>query len=257
MTMDNQDQQSGTAPQESPAKENRFTSTTISKVVTALARAQGKYKQLSKNCVGKVSYQARDGRPGGSYEFRYADLGAVIEATSEALSSEELAHVALIGAGRLRVMLLHSSGEFLASEAPLPSPEEVGPQKFGSQVTYLRRYLLAPLIGVASEDDDDGNGVEGNRFSKTERPKAPPPVEPKPAGGPPMFPKTAPEKPIPVSALLARLAVLKIAGKEAVLDWLTKNVGHKVVATKDLKPAELEKLQKLADESQPPQEAKK
>ena len=223
MTMDNQDQQSGTAPQESPAKENRFTSTTISKVVTALARAQGKYKQLSKNCVGKVSYQARDGRPGGSYEFRYADLGAVIEATSEALSSEELAHVALIGAGRLRVMLLHSSGEFLASEAPLPSPEEVG----------------------------------DNRFSKTERPKAPPPVEPKPAGGPPMFPKTAPEKPIPVSALLARLAVLKIAGKEAVLDWLTKNVGHKVVATKDLKPAELEKLQKLADESQPPQEAKK
>ena len=241
-----------TQPEPIPTSEpSRFLSPTIAKVVTALARAQGKYKPLTKNCVGKVSYQARDGRPGGSYEFRYADLGAVIEATSEALSSEELAHVALIGAGRLRVMVLHSSGEFLASEAPLPSPEEVGPQKFGSQVTYLRRYLLGPLIGVASEDDDDGNASEGNQFDKKAKPAAPPPATPSSA------PQAEPDKPTPIAALLVRLTELKIEGKDAVRAWISKNIGREVTAAKELTAAEIKKLQKLADETQPAQEAKK
>ena len=206
-----------------------------------MARAQGKYKLLTKNCEGVVNYPARDGRPAGSYKFRYADLGAVIEATSEALSSEELAHVALIGAGRLRVMLMHSSGEFLASEAPLPSPEDVGPQKFGSQVTYLRRYLLGPLVGVASEDDDDGNGAEGNQFGKKEKAATPPPATPKPE----------PDKPTPIAVLLVRLTELKIEGKDAVRAWISKNIGREVTAAKDLTAAEIKKLQGIADASKP------
>jgi hypothetical protein len=259
--MDNQQPEpTPTAPPEAPTPKDRFASPTIAKVVTALARAQGKYKPLTKNCEGVVNYPARDGRPAGSYKFRYADLGAVIEATSEALSSEELAHVALIGAGRLRVMLMHSSGEFLASEAPLPSPEDVGPQKFGSQVTYLRRYLLGPLVGVASEDDDDGNGAEGNQFDRKAK-AATPAAAAKPAP-PPAAPQAAPPSVGPaiveaaLSALLARLAELKIEGKEKVLPWMSTNVGRQIKGTKELKLEEIQKLQWLADKIQPPQEKK-
>ena len=245
--MENQQQET---PQEPTREASRFVSPTIFKLVAALARAQGKYKPLVKNCEGKVNYQAREGREAGGYTFHYADLGAVIEATSEALASEELAHTALIGAGRIRVMLMHSSGEWLASEAPISAPEEVGVQKFGSQVTYLRRYLLAPLIGVASEDDDDGNASQGNHFDKAEKPKAQPPkpaVVPKPAA-----PKPEPSKPAAtVADLLARLTELKIEGKEVVLTWMTKNVGHEVKATKELKPEEIEKLLWLANKIQP------
>ena len=238
----------GTDPRQPPPeatapKESRFASATIAKVVTALARAQGKYKTLIKNCDGTVNYPARDGRPAGSYDFEYADLAAVIAATSEALSSEELAHTAIIGAGRIRVMLMHSSGEFLASDAPIPSPEEVGVQKFGTQVTYLRRYLLGPLIGVASEDDDDGNAAEGNRFAKKGNgPPDPPP--PPPA-------QRESEKPTPIAVLLSRLTELKIEGKDAVLKWLTDNTGRKISATRELKPAEITKLQEIADKAQP------
>jgi hypothetical protein len=225
--------------------ETRFlSSATISKIVAALARAQGKYKPLVKNCEGKVSYQAKEGRSEGGYTFRYADLGAVIEATSAALSGEELVQTAQIGAGKIRVTLLHSSGEWMASEAPLPAPGEVGVQKFGGWVTYLRRYLLAPLLGVASEDDDDGNAAQGNHFAKETRPA--------PALKPAAAPKADQPKPAAtVAELLARLTELKIEGKETVLAWLTKNVGHEVKATKELKPEEIEKLLWLANKIQP------
>ena len=42
------------------------------------------------------------------------------------------------------------------------------PQKVGSEITYLRRYLLSSLIGLKAEDDD------GNLASKKQAPKAPP-----------------------------------------------------------------------------------
>ena len=231
--MENQQQEVQPEPT-APKEVSRFMSPTIFKIVSALARAQGKYKPLAKNCEGKVSYGAKDGREAGGYKFRYADLGAVLEATSEALSSEELAHTVLIGAGRIRVMLLHSSGEWFASEAPIGSPEEMGFQKFGAQITYLRRYLFAPLVDLASEDDDDANMVEGNHFDKAEKPKSEPS---KPAAT--------------VADLLARLTELKIEGKEVVLTWMTKNVGHEVKATKELKPEEIEKLLWLANKIQP------
>ena len=67
--------------------------------------------------------------------------------------------------------------------------------------------------------------------------------------------KTA-DKPLPVAALSARLAELNIKGKDAVLKWLSDNIGRKVARWSDLKPAELEKLQKLADETPLPQEKK-
>jgi ERF superfamily len=238
------------AAQESVTPKSQFCSPTVSKIVTALARAQGKYKPLVKNCEGTVSYQAREGRAAGGYTFRYADLGAVIEATSEALSSEELAHVALIGAGKIRVMLMHSSGEWLESEAPISAPEEVGVQKFGSQVTYLRRYLLAPLIGVASEDDDDGNTSQGNHFDKTARP-ASNAAKTGPAPKQAVPPAEPPKKPDTIAELLARLTELKIEGKEVVLEWMSKNVGHEVKATKELKTEEIEKLLWLANKIQP------
>ena len=226
-----------------------LTSQTVSKIVSALARAQGKYKPLVKNCEGKVNYQEKEGRSAGGYTFRYADLGAVIEATSEALSSEELVHTAQIGAGKIRVTLLHSSGEWMASEAPLPSPGEVGVQKFGGWVTYLRRYLLAPLLGVASEDDNDGNAAQGNHFSKETKPApASKPATPAPKAASPKTPAT-------VADLLARLTELKIEGKEVVLTWMTTNVGHEVKATKELKPEEIEKLLWLANKIQPSEKA--
>lgn len=205
-------------------------SPTISKLVLALSRAQGKYKPLIKNCEGKVSYKEKDGRPGGSYTFAYADLGAVIEATSAALASEELAHTAIISGGTLRVMLLHSSGEWMASEATVSALG--GPQAFGSQITYYRRYLLSPLIGVASEDDDDANGAEGNGFDKTEKPRQDPKAAEKAEAA-----EAAKRKAEAMKKLETLLVAKGIEGKDQ-LPWVSLQVEHNVASLDALTPDE-------------------
>lgn len=40
-------------------------------------------------------------------------------------------------------------------------PERPGSQGMGSAITYARRQGLCALLGLAGEDDDDGNGAEG------------------------------------------------------------------------------------------------
>jgi len=62
-------------------------------------------------------------------------------------------------------LILHSSGEYIESE-PLKLPMgKVTAQGAGSAVTYARRYSLCAALGIAAEDDDDGNAA-------TEQPKA-------------------------------------------------------------------------------------
>ncbi|MDP4159786.1 MAG: ERF family protein, partial [Bacillota bacterium] len=36
----------------------------------------------------------------------------------------------------------------------------------GSSITYGRRYALSAILGIASEEDDDGNHASGNNESK-------------------------------------------------------------------------------------------
>jgi hypothetical protein len=53
----------------------------------------------------------------------------------------------------VETVLMHSSGEWMSSvaAAPLSKPDAQG---VGSAITYLRRYSLAAIAGIAQEDDD-------------------------------------------------------------------------------------------------------
>lgn len=52
--------------------------------------------------------------------------------------------------------LIHESGESRSAQFPVT---EANPQKIGSSVTYFRRYALAALTGIVSDEDDDGNAA--------------------------------------------------------------------------------------------------
>lgn len=111
------------------------------------------------------------------FNSKYADL-ASIRAAAAPIYKHGLSVVQqVISQGPdqigLRTVLLHSSGEWLASKAFL-KPERPGPQAAGSAITYLRRYMLAALLGIAQEDDD-ANGAEPQpRGRRAPRPQAPP-----------------------------------------------------------------------------------
>jgi hypothetical protein len=135
-------------------------------------------------CVLKAT---KDGTNTFFGNSKYATLDSILEAIRGPLTENGFALVQDATTGDMSVSvvtrLLHESGAELVSP-PLSAPlkkeftktgVELPPsvQQIGSLVTYLRRYSLCPFLGVALDDDDDGNmasqiGKTEDRGQKTE-----------------------------------------------------------------------------------------
>lgn len=104
---------------------------------------------------------------GGSY--RHATLGNVVNVVSEALGRHGLYHDWSTkqdgGFIHVKCTLTHRAGHS-TSVTMVAAPDDSGAknaiQQFGSTVTYLQRYTLMAITGVAAMDqDDDGAGAPG------------------------------------------------------------------------------------------------
>jgi len=97
---------------------------------------------------------------------KYADLATVWETCRGPLTKNGLSVAQFASAEDKEVtittMLLHTSGEFLSSDLTVQAKEST-PQGIGSAITYARRYGLSALIGLCSEEDDDGAEVSGTK----------------------------------------------------------------------------------------------
>lgn len=117
----------------------------------ALAAAQGELKNPEKTKEVKA----------GKYEFKYADLGDVLEAVLPVFSRHGLSvtQPTQIREGSIVLVTRVNHGEeSIESEYPVCSLNG-NHQAMGSAVTYARRYALTSLIGVAAVDDTDGEGA--------------------------------------------------------------------------------------------------
>lgn len=103
---------------------------------------------------------------------KYADLATVLATVSPSLSKNGLVltqtFMPFDGTTLLRTTLLHSSGESVCSDLPMPSTEGArnALHAFGAAVTYLRRYALLAILNLAAEDDD------GESFAQSSQPVA-------------------------------------------------------------------------------------
>lgn len=133
-------------------------SETLGQLAAALAAAQATMGHASKD--GKNPH----------FKSSYATLAAVIEAIREPLSKQGIAFTSLASTDGLTVSvetrLMHKSGEWLASTATA-AVRDASPQVVGSAQTYLRRYGLQAICGLAAEDDDG----EATRSAKPPPPK--------------------------------------------------------------------------------------
>jgi len=127
-------------------------SESIANLATALSKAQG--------AMGAASMAATN----PFLHNKYADLGEVIKAAKKPLADNGLAVsqiVTIDGAlVSVKTLLMHASGEWLASNCAMTIVESKGlstAQVAGSIITYLRRYALASIVGLYSDQDDDGN----------------------------------------------------------------------------------------------------
>ena len=96
-----------------------------------------------------------------AFKSRYADLADVVKVVLPRLAAHGLAWVTapdITDHGPvLRYELRHTSGEAITGAWPLP--DGVKAQELGSWITYGRRYTLGAVVGVAPDEDDDGNAA--------------------------------------------------------------------------------------------------
>jgi ERF superfamily protein len=117
------------------------------------------------------------------------------------LAISQLLTTDLGGAAALRTVLLHESGESLESIFPFPVYGNLDAQGWGSVITYFRRYALTALLGIATEEDDDGNSASGNHVASANevRARQDSGAASSPQGHAPAPPTAAPENPAAVA----------------------------------------------------------
>jgi hypothetical protein len=134
----------------------------INELAAALAKAQAAIKGAVKDSANPF------------FKSKYADLASVWDACRKPLTDNGLSVAQFPklqdGLVVLTTMLMHASGQFLSDDLNA-EPKDTSPQGIGSTITYLRRYALAAVAGVAPEDDD-GEAAEGRTQAVQSRAKA-------------------------------------------------------------------------------------
>lgn len=107
------------------------------------------------------------------FKNRYASLGAVWSAIRKPLQDNGLSVSQGFSGNEIGctciTTLMHTSGEWIEFEFPMILDKQ-NMQGFGSAATYARRYSLAALLGVVSDEDDDGEAAVDVKKSATKGP---------------------------------------------------------------------------------------
>lgn len=125
----------------------------ITNLAVALAKFQAEVTQPKKTATNP------------HFRSKYATLDEIINTVKPVLAKHGLSYMQSCGGDGERItittLLMHESGEWIESEPLVLKADKISPQGAGSAITYGRRYMLSAVLGVASEEDDDGNAAEG------------------------------------------------------------------------------------------------
>lgn len=119
---------------------------------TALVAAQLEIRNADANVDNEFTHK------------KYANLASVMDAVRGPLAKNGLAIIQLTddpGDGMLgiRTMLVHTSGQVIEDHITM-APEKFTPQGVGSCRTYMRRYAVLAICGIAGALDDDAEGTK-------------------------------------------------------------------------------------------------
>ena len=128
------------------------TSDNINELGAALALAQAEMGHAAKDAVNP------------HFRSKYANLASIIDACRGALTKNGIAVIQSpefdysSRAVSVTTRLVHASGQWVEGNIGA-EVAKADPQAIGSAITYLRRYGLAALTSVASDDDDGAGAV--------------------------------------------------------------------------------------------------
>ncbi len=144
----------------------------IDALAVALAKAQAKMRPAVKDSKNP------------HFGNKYADLASVWDACRDPLTANDLAVVQLPSTDgnivSVTTTLMHKSGQWISSRASAQMAK-TDPQSIGSAITYLRRYGLSAMVGIAPDDDDaeaaSPRGQQVQRQVADTPPPSPPQVD--------------------------------------------------------------------------------
>ena len=129
----------------------------LNELAVALSKAQAEMPAVPMNAVNKFLGN------------RYADLTTMIQTATPILAKNGLSisqqPISLDGQVGVTTTLMHSSGQWIEDTISLPLGDQKGltlAQVTGSIITYLRRYSYGAIIGLATDEDIDGNASSKN-----------------------------------------------------------------------------------------------
>lgn len=213
----------------------------IAKIAFALAKAQGAMESAVKAAQNPF------------FRATYAALSDVWDACREPLSTNEIAVIQLpetdishdaaayeyttktnekrFGVKALTrvtvvTMLVHSSGEWFKNSLSTVLPV-ADAQVVGAAITYMRRYALAPMVGVAPADDD-GNSTTTNGNGQSHPQQTP--AKPEAWSGPETVKQVRPVK--------------YMEGNEQKVYWVVSTDRRSYITTEQTTASSLEKLLK-------------
>ena len=126
--------------------EIQYQSDEIIEIAKALAKAQAQME-------GAVTDSTNP-----HFKSKYSSLKSVVKALKKPLADNELAYVqrevTYDGRQYFETMLVHSSGQWIKSLSPMNLQFKGNTmQQYGSALTYLRRFGLCTITGLAPADD--------------------------------------------------------------------------------------------------------
>lgn len=127
------------------------TSEQINEIAAATAKAQGAMRPAVKDATNPA------------FKSKYADWASIVESMRAPCAANGLTvwqDVELTEAGvAVTTRIVHTSGqwvEFGPLTVPLGKRDAHG---VGSAATYAKRYALCAALGIAADEDDDGNAA--------------------------------------------------------------------------------------------------
>lgn len=141
----------------------------IAALAKAMCQVQAEIENASKNAANP------------HFRSKYADLAEVLNTVRPVMSKHGISITQFPafenGIASVETIVMHTSGEWMTgiSSAPVTKQDAQG---VGSALTYLRRYSLAAIAGIAQEDDDGNSAVGGGqRQQQAPKQQAPDPAK--------------------------------------------------------------------------------
>lgn len=122
----------------------------INKLAEALSKFQGKIKNPPFDSVNE------------HYGQKYASLAVTLDTVRPVLSEFGLSIIQLTIDDDVKygcvTRLQHNSGQYIETTLLL-KPDRTNPHGAGSALTYAKKYSLLGILGVAGDEEDDGNSA--------------------------------------------------------------------------------------------------